>query len=632
MYEPEAVARVEKALEGASAPLLTGGSVHGDILNGGAVEGRFCVSRWGWSRWLGGGRWAAPILFLCTHPLVPVRLAALAAIELALAGYDFIRGVLAGRDLWNELKFVPGRVAVSGLLREFFVLGAAVDVARGLPVVHLNFFGYDEQAHLRGPGSAFALWTLKGIDGAIRRVWEGARRAGRRPYDVWIYSDHGQEEVALFTAEKGRTAAEAVSDALGTPVGSPGGPVMAAMGPLGHVYLPSRPAAEGVPVLAERLVRAGFPLVLAAPGGKARAWTEEGSFALPEESALVLGAEHPFAAEAGEDLARLSRHVDAGDFIIGGWRKEGKPLTLSVENGAHGGPGPEEMEAFALLPSDAPLRDRGAAPRLLDLRHAALRFLGRPPDGAEGLPGPRPRRGLRLMTYNVHGCVGMDGRLAPERIARVIARQDPDVVALQELDVGRRRSGGMDQAGEVARLLGMSAHFHPAVAMEEEKYGDAVLGRVPLRLVRTGVLLGRRGNEPRGALWVEVMMEGKPLQVINTHLSLWPGERLSQAESLLGPDWLGDPRAAGPAVLCGDFNARPGSQVCRRLGARLRDAQLELAGRRPRGTWFGRWPMGRIDHVYLGEGLRVREVIVPATELDKTASDHLPLVVDLEWL
>jgi endonuclease/exonuclease/phosphatase family metal-dependent hydrolase len=657
MYDPESAARVERRLERSGAALLEGGVVHGDILNGGAVEGRFCVSAWGWDRWWGKGRVSTPFLVLLAHPLIPLRLAALVVLEGVLAAYDFARGVVAGQKLWKELAFIAARVGNVILLREFSVLGAKVDTARGLPTVHINFFGYDEQAHRRGPDSAFARWSLKGIDDAVRRVWEAAHRSTRRSYDVWVYSDHGQETVVPFAVEKGRGAAEAVADALeGSPVWvgdgerpgalrgrragkgekaeeslDAGHPIVAAMGPLGHVYLPKPPAGEEKRRLARRLVDvAGIPLVMAQWEGQAVAWTPEGEFVFPGGAAEVLGPGHPFLTDAAQDLEALCRHPDAGDFVICGWRRTGPPLSLALENGAHGGPGPQELEAFALLPPDTPLPAGEGPMRPGGLRRAALHFLGRhdapfPPPSAARAGG----RTIRLMTYNVHSCVGMDGKLSPGRIARVIARHAPDVVALQELDVRRRRTGGEHQAEALARRLWMSFHFHPALARAEEEYGDAILSRLPMRLVRAGALPGPPGVEPRGALWAAVEAGGQEVQVIATHLGLLPGERLRQAEALLGPAWLGAAAARGPVVLCGDFNALPGSPVCRRIVERLRDAQLELAGRPPRGTWFGRWPVGRIDHVFIGPGLRVADVVVPATELDKTASDHLPVVVEL---
>ena len=108
---------------------------------------------------------------------------------------------------------------------------------------------------------------------------------------------------------------------------------------------------------------------------------------------------------------------------------------------------------------------------------------------------------LRIMTYNVHRCVGADGRADPRRIAEVIAACQPDMVALQELDVGRLRTGGIDQAHAIAHLLGMSFHFHPALQVEEELYGDAILSALPMRLVKAGPLSWKHQlRAARGAL------------------------------------------------------------------------------------------------------------------------------------
>ena len=120
-------------------------------------------------------------------------------------------GLIAGEDLWQELKFVPTRVGICILLRELVTIGASIDAARGLPVIHLNFLGYDEQAHRRGPNSAFAHWSLKGIDAAIKRIWNAAHRSSRRDYRVWIYSDHGQESTVPYPVVGGQTIHQAVA-------------------------------------------------------------------------------------------------------------------------------------------------------------------------------------------------------------------------------------------------------------------------------------------------------------------------------------------------------------------------------------------------------------------------------------
>jgi len=234
---------------------------------------------------------------------------------------------------------------------------------------------------------------------------------------------------------------------------------------------------------------------------------------------------------------------------------------------------------------------------------------------------------LRIMTYNVHRCVGADGRAEPRRIAKVIAACQPDMVALQELDVGRLRTGGIDQAYAIAHPLGMSVHFHPALQVEEELYGDAILTALPMRLVKAGPLPGSVGFEPRGALWVAVETNGTEIQIINTHLGLPAYERMAQAKTLVGQNWLGHPDCRDPVIVLGDFNARRRSVVYRMFTARLRDAQLVLH-KRARRTFPARMPMLRIDHIFCSRSVDVLGVEVPRSPLVRTASDHLPLVMD----
>lgn len=123
---------------------------------------------------------------------------------------------------------------------------------------------------------------------------------------------------------------------------------------------------------------------------------------------------------------------------------------------------------------------------------------------------------------------------------------------------------------------------------------------------------------------------GAELHLFNTHLGLLARERAVQVEALLGEGWLGHPACRGrPLVLLGDLNAPPCSRAYRRLVGRLRDAQRVLPGHRPRPTFPTRWPLLRIDHVLLGGGVEVRRVEVRHGPLERAASDHLPLVVDL---
>ena len=236
----------------------------------------------------------------------------------------------------------------------------------------------------------------------------------------------------------------------------------------------------------------------------------------------------------------------------------------------------------------------------------------------------------RIMTYNVHRCVGTDGRLDVRRVAEVIAESEPDIVALQELDVGRARTRGVDQAHAIAQMLGMRSRFHPALKVEEELYGDALLTALPERLIQAGPLPGLPSLprlEPRGALWAAIEVDGRELNVVTTHLGLLAREQQAQTEALMGPEWLGRTRDLDACILLGDFNATSTSAAYRRIRTRFDDVQKERRGRNI-PTFPSLFPMLRIDHVFIGAAVEVLGVHVPATPLARAASDHLPLVVD----
>lgn len=616
MSDPATARRVEERLEREGrAPLLAGGSAYGDIFTGGAAEAHFCASAMGWGPLLSRLHPLKTALIVLAHLPSLLRTLGLMMVETALSAVDAVRGTARGYGLAAEMRFVPVRVGMAVLLRELAIAGAGLDATRGLPVIHLNLLGYDEQAHRRGPSSAFAHWTLRGIDTAIERLWEEVRLTHRRDYDLWIYADHGQADATPFDLD----------GALERAVGSCD---RAVLGRVGAVRLHDRAACRVK--AAEALVAAGVPLALTRDAsGVVQAVTADGRHPLPQEAGAVLGEDHPFLHQAAQDLEALGRHPSGGDLMVLGWRHGGPSLSFTTERGAHGGAAPDEVSAFALLPPGAPVpHGEGSVLRPEDLRRAARTWLD---TGALMTPS-RPDR-LRVMTYNVHSCVGMDGRILPERIARVIATLHPDVVCLQEVDVERRRSGGVDQAHAIAKALEMEFHFHPSLRIEEEQYGTAVLSRLPMRVLRAGPLPSPHG-EQRGAIKVEVMTPRGAAIIVATHLGVLPRERRPQAAALLRDGWLDAPDGA-PVILCGDFNAMPNSLVHRLLGTRLVDAQKAHAaapgGRAPQATFPGRLPSARIDHLFVGPGVRVRKVEVGRGALARMASDHLPLVVDLSW-
>nr|WP_183204447.1 endonuclease/exonuclease/phosphatase family protein [Brevundimonas lenta] len=239
----------------------------------------------------------------------------------------------------------------------------------------------------------------------------------------------------------------------------------------------------------------------------------------------------------------------------------------------------------------------------------------------------------RLLTYNVHRCAGMDRRVDVARIAGVIAEHEPDIVCLQELDVGRARTGFVDQASSIAKQLSMTFHFHAAMQVEAELYGDAILTHLPERLVRSGPLPSVRGVpglEPRGALWVEIEIGAAKLNVFNTHLGLVPREQRLQAAALVGDQWLGHPDCTGPTLLTGDFNATSVTRPYQTLVRKLADCQRTLGLKPSVKTFPSSFPAIRIDHCFTSPEVVVTGVKAPFSPLARMASDHLPLIVDFE--
>lgn len=231
---------------------------------------------------------------------------------------------------------------------------------------------------------------------------------------------------------------------------------------------------------------------------------------------------------------------------------------------------------------------------------------------------------LRVVTYNTHGCIGIDGNRSVERIADVLRACDADVIGLQEIDVGRARSGGLDQAEAIAVRLGMNHVFGAALDDGVGQYGNAILSRHPLEHLRTEKLpTWRAVSEPRCFVHARVSTPDLDLDVLATHFGLGPIERMGQARRVV--EELG--AAPKCTVLLGDLNCGRGSIAYRRVSTAVRDAQHTVDPRRVRATYPSWRPVLRIDHVFVAEGLEVLEAEVSDWGLAREASDHLPVIV-----
>ena len=177
----------------------------------------------------------------------------------------------------------------------------------------------------------------------------------------------------------------------------------------------------------------------------------------------------------------------------------------------------------------------------------------------------------------------MDRQRSEARIAEVIAEMSVDVVALQELDLGRRRSAGADQTKMIAEQLGWYSHFHPAMRRDDEHYGNAILSRYQLSFRRGVELPGRPPffcRENRAAIEVNIETNLGKVHVINTHLGLGWRERFVQAQLFTSAEWRAVIAGDTPLILLGDFNSLRGSRPYRTLNRHLHDVR-ELI----RATW-----------------------------------------------
>lgn len=229
---------------------------------------------------------------------------------------------------------------------------------------------------------------------------------------------------------------------------------------------------------------------------------------------------------------------------------------------------------------------------------------------------------LRVMTYNIRSGRGLDGRLNLDRIAAVIAAESPDLIALQEVDSKRRRTRHQDQAHWLAEQLGYHCAFGAARRWKQGEYGNAILSRFPYTEFRRIALPKptRLPVESRCLLQCRFVVEGRELEFWNTHLGLLATERRLQMQTLMQK--LLESQGAS-LILCGDFNARIRSREVTGLALHLHRASS------PR-TFPAFLPVVHLDHVFVTPYWRVVSSHVGRGALAKKASDHLPLVVDLE--
>ena len=230
---------------------------------------------------------------------------------------------------------------------------------------------------------------------------------------------------------------------------------------------------------------------------------------------------------------------------------------------------------------------------------------------------------LRIATYNIHRCRGMDRRTMPARVADVIREMNADVVALQEV-IGAGPSGA-GQAEEIGAALGMGWVMHSVRQLRSHHFGNVVLSRYPISH-HGHYDLSWRACEERACQRVDLEVPGGDvLHIYNVHLGTAVLERRYQAGRLAA--FVHDHRVRGPKIILGDFNEWMKGLATKTLSALFNSIDIAQHLKRKR-TYPGLFPMLHLDHIYYEGDVTVRSMELVRTRRALMASDHLPLVAD----
>jgi endonuclease/exonuclease/phosphatase family metal-dependent hydrolase len=250
------------------------------------------------------------------------------------------------------------------------------------------------------------------------------------------------------------------------------------------------------------------------------------------------------------------------------------------------------------------------------------------------VPFRQKERSVRVLVFNIHAGKDAGGRDNIADVAQLVRSTAADIVLLQEVDRGTKRSGGVDQLqalidatehrGVFGRTLDYDGGQYGIAALSDD--GFAVNEILPLPVTPVQARAGG-SPEPRGVLVTIALTALGRWQALTTHLDASAGDeyRLQEVEQLL---WLLKRRLVweDPLVLGGDFNATPDSAAIKNLlGFGLRDAWMEC-GEGDGFTFPADKPIKRIDYLFLTGTLRCTSARV----LDTTISDHRPLLVTIE--
>jgi len=230
---------------------------------------------------------------------------------------------------------------------------------------------------------------------------------------------------------------------------------------------------------------------------------------------------------------------------------------------------------------------------------------------------------IRIATYNIHRCRGMDRRINPSRIVDVLRDINADVIALQEV-IGAGPQGA-GHAEEIGAGLGMGWVMNSVRSLRHHQFGNVILSRYPI-VHHSQYDLSWRTCEPRNCQRADLDIDGALLHIYNVHLGTAVLERRYQAGRLAS--FVHDRRVTGPKVILGDFNEWTRGLATRTLSSLFESVDISAHLKRRR-TYPGLFPVVHLDHIYYDGPVKVMHVEMPRTRKSLLASDHLPLVANL---
>ena len=218
---------------------------------------------------------------------------------------------------------------------------------------------------------------------------------------------------------------------------------------------------------------------------------------------------------------------------------------------------------------------------------------------------------LTLATFNIRHGRGLDDSVDLSRTAHAIRETEAEMIALQELDRFRTRSGEVDQPAQLAEMTGLHVHFHPTVTGKRAEYGIGVASRRPLET--TFHRLQQADDEERRGL-ITGRLDPPGISFMATHLSTVGRARRAQIAELLDHAR----RLQPPVAIMGDLNQG-------RFGLRRLIRAGFDAGRRIEHTLTTRSLRWQIDFVLVGPPATLAATHTLTTD----ASDHVPLVAEV---